>query len=47
MLALQFSEFGLVSNLRLIDVAIASLIEIWIDKIERRTWFLSEIVAEH
>lgn len=28
------------------DVATASLIENWIDKTERRTWFLSEIVAE-
>jgi len=26
------------------DVATASLIEIWIDQTERRTWFLSEIV---
>src|SRR5580698_9467472 len=28
------------------DVATASLIEVWIDQTERRTWFLSEIVAE-
>src|SRR6202050_871566 len=28
------------------DVATTSLIEIWIDQTERRTWFLSEIVAE-
>ena len=28
------------------DVAIASLIENWIDETERRTWFLSEIVSE-
>ena len=27
------------------DVATASLIEVWIDETERRTWFLSEIVA--
>jgi starvation-inducible DNA-binding protein len=26
------------------DVATASLIEVWIDQAERRTWFLSEIV---
>lgn len=26
------------------DVATASLIEIWIDQAERRTWFLSEVV---
>ena len=26
------------------DVATASLIEVWIDETERRTWFLSEIV---
>jgi starvation-inducible DNA-binding protein len=25
------------------DVATASLIEVWIDESERRTWFLSEI----
>src|SRR5271170_5270620 len=33
------------------DVATASLIEVWIDQTERRTWFLAEIVsgmqAEH
>jgi starvation-inducible DNA-binding protein len=29
------------------DVATASLIENWIDQTERRTWFLSEIVADH
>ncbi len=28
------------------DVATGSLIENWIDETERRTWFLSEIVAE-
>ena len=28
------------------DVATASLIEVWIDETERRTWFLSEIVVE-
>jgi starvation-inducible DNA-binding protein len=28
------------------DVATASLIEVWIDQTERRTWFLSEIVDE-
>jgi starvation-inducible DNA-binding protein len=28
------------------DVATASLIENWIEETERRTWFLSEIVAE-
>jgi starvation-inducible DNA-binding protein len=27
------------------DVATASLIETWIDETERRTWFLSEIIA--
>jgi len=27
------------------DVATASLIEVWIDETERRTWFLSEIVS--
>jgi starvation-inducible DNA-binding protein len=27
------------------DVATASLIEVWIDQTERRTWFLSEIVS--
>ena len=26
------------------DVATASLLEVWIDETERRTWFLSEIV---
>jgi len=29
------------------DVATTSLIEVWIDQTERRTWFLSEIVSEH
>jgi starvation-inducible DNA-binding protein len=28
------------------DVATASLIENWIDETERRTWFLSEIIAD-
>jgi len=28
------------------DVATASLIEVWIDQMERRTWFLSEIVRD-
>ena len=28
------------------DVATASLIEIWIDETERRTWFLSEIMRD-
>jgi starvation-inducible DNA-binding protein len=28
------------------DVATTSLIEVWIDQTERRTWFLSEIVSE-
>jgi starvation-inducible DNA-binding protein len=28
------------------DVATSSLIEVWIDETERRTWFLSEIVAQ-
>lgn len=28
------------------DVAIASLIEVWIDETERRTWFLAEINHE-
>ena len=28
------------------DVATASLIEVWIDETERRTWFLSESVCE-
>jgi starvation-inducible DNA-binding protein len=27
------------------DVATASLIEVWIDESERRTWFLAEIIA--
>ena len=27
------------------DVATASLIEVWIDQTERRTWFLSEVVG--
>lgn len=27
------------------DVATTSLIEVWIDETERRTWFLSEIIA--
>jgi starvation-inducible DNA-binding protein len=27
------------------DVATASLIEVWIDETERRSWFLSEIVG--
>jgi len=27
------------------DVATASLIEVWIDETERRTWFLSEVVG--
>ena len=27
------------------DVATASLIENWIDQTERRSWFLSEVVA--
>jgi starvation-inducible DNA-binding protein len=29
------------------DVATASLIEVWIDETERRTWFLSEIKRGH
>jgi starvation-inducible DNA-binding protein len=29
------------------DVATASLIEVWIDETERRTWFLSEIGRDH
>jgi starvation-inducible DNA-binding protein len=29
------------------DVATASLIEVWIDQTERRTWFLSEVVRAH
>jgi starvation-inducible DNA-binding protein len=28
------------------DVATTSLIEVWIDQTERRTWFLSEIVRD-
>jgi starvation-inducible DNA-binding protein len=28
------------------DVATASLIEVWIDQTERRTWFLTEIVQD-
>jgi starvation-inducible DNA-binding protein len=28
------------------DVATASLIEVWIDQTERRTWFLSELVRD-
>jgi len=28
------------------DVATASLIEVWIDESERRTWFLAEIVQD-
>jgi starvation-inducible DNA-binding protein len=28
------------------DVATASLIEVWIDETERRSWFLSEIVGK-
>ena len=28
------------------DVAIASLIEVWIDESERRTWFLAEITQD-
>jgi starvation-inducible DNA-binding protein len=28
------------------DVATASLIEVWIDETERRTWFLSETIAQ-
>ena len=28
------------------DVATTSLIEVWIDQTERRTWFLAEIVAQ-
>jgi starvation-inducible DNA-binding protein len=26
------------------DIATASLIEVWVDQTERRTWFLAEIV---
>jgi starvation-inducible DNA-binding protein len=28
------------------DVATTSLIEVWIDQTERRTWFLAEVVSE-
>jgi len=28
------------------DVATASMVEVWIDQTERRTWFLSEIVRD-
>jgi len=28
------------------DVATASLLEVWIDDTERRTWFLSEVLHE-
>src|SRR5216684_5716408 len=28
------------------DVATASLIEVWIDETERRTWFLSEVIRD-
>jgi len=28
------------------DVATTSLIEVWIDQTERRSWFLAEIVRE-
>ena len=28
------------------DVATASMLEVWIDQTERRTWFLSEIIAD-
>jgi starvation-inducible DNA-binding protein len=28
------------------DVATASLIEVWIDQTERRTWFLSEVIQD-
>ena len=31
---------------RLDDVATASLLEVWIDETERRTWFLSEVLRE-
>jgi starvation-inducible DNA-binding protein len=30
-----------------LDFATASMIEIWIDESERRTWFLSEIIERH
>src|SRR5262247_56139 len=29
------------------DVATASLIEVWIDESEKRTWFLAEIMQDH
>jgi starvation-inducible DNA-binding protein len=29
------------------DVATTSMIEVWIDQTERRTWFLTEIVNDH
>jgi starvation-inducible DNA-binding protein len=29
------------------DVATTSLIEVWIDETERRTWFLSEILGKN
>jgi len=29
------------------DVATASMIEVWIDQAERRTWFLSETLGGH
>jgi starvation-inducible DNA-binding protein len=28
------------------DIATASMIEVWIDQTERRTWFLSEIMRD-
>ena len=28
------------------DVATASMLEVWIDQSERRTWFLSQIVGD-
>src|SRR3989442_280907 len=31
----------------LADLATASLIEVWIDETERRTWFLSEVVRKN
>jgi starvation-inducible DNA-binding protein len=51
---LREDNLGLTRNLRSAhelcekynDVASASLIENWIDETERRTWFLSEIVAQ-
>jgi starvation-inducible DNA-binding protein len=27
------------------DVATTSLIEVWIDQTERRTWFLAEVIS--